>query len=378
MPLAQSVQWTDPQHITVTSQIETTNRELRAATESLEHTREVFAKIQHISDTLSPQIRALYPAEHHASNYVLDSLLSTLQTGISGQQERLNSHTQTLDRYRATLANLGLRKARMRGNGENNLTRQQLIDQIGGLDNVQPGTIVLGTTRSSSQPYIGWTMQGIALSPSECPRWFPADAPLPTLSLPPVRVRVDLLNNDVMLAPLREHRGDPAHLPFIWSGCRTPHPHVLTSYVPCLGDFAPAIADSISAGDYASLVGVLRMFLQTATIDDPAGRQFVDVYADTLGLCPHSIGFIRSRIQTDGPPKELISFMPARRLRGNVATNPIYGYIEYHEEQLVLRQTTPRPVIIDNLTLTECHDVIRTTPLPLTTQSIELLYSAPD
>lgn len=96
-------------------------------------------------------------------------------------------------------------------------------------------------------------------------------APIP---LGKIKVIIDLTTNSVRLEPIGN---DPVHYRRNgWGRSPTVHPHVLTHYSPCLGDFGPPLNEALDSYDFASALDIICMFLESADPNDPAGATWVN------------------------------------------------------------------------------------------------------
>lgn len=62
----------------------------------------------------------------------------------------------------------------------------------------------------------------------------------------------------------------------------TAHPHIMSDYTPCLGDFAAPIAETLESGDIPMIILIMLEYLQTINVGDSAGTQWIGMWDSSL------------------------------------------------------------------------------------------------
>lgn len=125
----------------------------------------------------------------------------------------------------------------------------------------------------NNEAFLQWKFQDIYMMPNLNRFASINQGEIPRLKLPAARVRFFPRNNQLYIYPVRGQKQ------FNFYGGNQVHPHIMSNNEPCLGDWAPAIAEASAIHDWAGVANIIQMFLEHANVDDPAGRTWVRYFS---------------------------------------------------------------------------------------------------
>jgi hypothetical protein len=123
--------------------------------------------------------------------------------------------------------------------------------------------------------YLVCTISGVKMTPRTNAYKFICGGKIPApIPLGKIKAVINLTTNKIFLETVGSDREHYRHTG--WGRNPTVHPHVLSRYEPCLGDFGPPLNEALDSYDFASAVDIICLFLESADPGDPAGATWVN------------------------------------------------------------------------------------------------------
>lgn len=126
-----------------------------------------------------------------------------------------------------------------------------------------------------NQRYLVCTISGVKMTPRTNAYKFICGGKIPApMPLGKVKAIINLTTNKVFLETAGSDREHYRHNG--WGRFPKVHPHVLSRFEPCLGDFGPPLNEALDSYDFASAMDIICLFLESADPGDPAGSTWVN------------------------------------------------------------------------------------------------------
>lgn len=220
--------------------------------------------------------------------HIVRSRLETLNDPVAaerGKMEYTQEHIARRIRERTqSMAYAHEELERLSHLSENKTIRQEDLEAaLLPFDEIDPDTIAIWhESRERNDICISWVFSGLTMTPDRNPYSYIQDGARPHIPLADVLVHLYPKTGNIALkfADKKQQDDYPGFYMGVKNGAPRVHPHVLSGDEPCLGNFKTAITEALHEHDWATVAGILKMYLETAADSDEAGRGWVHAIND--------------------------------------------------------------------------------------------------
>ena len=214
-------------------------------------------------------------ASLEVKNY-LEQLIDGYNLNIRSVNSTVEESIRLINQYNDSIAIYVDKLNAIPNTGTVTLTLEKLKNQIKNIPNIEPRSISFSTDEEGD--YIKVKFTKLLMVPDNNPyTWITSDFSKLSIPLKPMLVKIYPKNGLLRILPTKK-----TDCLYSWGGIKTPHPHILDHYTPCLGDFGGPFREAIDDGDWNTALTLIRLFLTHANTDDIAGGQWVKYFASGI------------------------------------------------------------------------------------------------